>query len=402
MSSYSLTHLADSKLSQDLRTGVGEDRATLALRLAQIAEFDRRRLYLPAYPSMYQFCLNELKYSEDEACRRICVAREAQRFPQILAAIADGRLSLTTVCMLATHLLPETAQELLDAAAGSTKDQVAHLLARRFPKPDLPTIVEPLVVSTPVTPASPVLSPSSGDVFVRGSELSAPARVDRTEPAPARTDSLELSAPARISPIESAPIPQVVVPVAARPRVMPLSPERYGIQLTVSKTTRDKLFYARDLLSHAIPSGDLEQVLERALDALIPALERSKFAATDKPRPRSGASSKDPRHIPAHVKRAVWNRDGGCCTHVDEQGHRCAERKFLEYDHEEPVARGGEATVKRVRLRCRAHNQHAAERVFGAAFMENKRRLGRERSARGRGTRTGDASGAGPRAISRA
>ena len=50
MSSYSLTHLADSKLSQDLRSGAGEDRATLALRLAQIAEFDRRRLYLPAYP----------------------------------------------------------------------------------------------------------------------------------------------------------------------------------------------------------------------------------------------------------------------------------------------------------------------------------------------------------------
>ena len=380
MSCYSLTHLADSKLSQDLRSGAGEDRATLALRLAQIAEFDKRRLYLPAYPSMYQFCLNELKFSEDEACRRICVAREAHRFPQIFDAIAVGRLSLTTVCMLAQHLLPETAQELLDAAAGSTKDQVAHLLARRFPRPDLPTVVEPVAVSTPVTPASPELSPSSGDVLARGSELSAPAR---------------------ISPIESAPIPQVMVPVAARPRVMPLSPERYGIQLTVSKTTRDKLFYARDLLSHAIPSGDLEQVLERALDALIPALERGKFAATDKPRPRSGHSSKDPRHIPAHVKRAVWNRDGGRCTHVDEKGHRCAERKFLEYDHEEPVARGGEATVKRVRLRCRAHNQHAAERVFGAAFMENKRRLGRERSARGRATRTGDASRAGPMAISR-
>ena len=52
MPSYSLTHLADSKLSQDLRSGVGDDRATLAMRLTQIAEFDRRRLYLPAYPSM--------------------------------------------------------------------------------------------------------------------------------------------------------------------------------------------------------------------------------------------------------------------------------------------------------------------------------------------------------------
>ena len=110
MSCYSLTHLADSKLSQDLRSGAGEDRATLALRLAQIAEFDRRRLYLPAYPSMYQFCVSELRYSEDEACRRICAARAARLFPRLFAALADGRLSLTTACMLAPHLLPETAR----------------------------------------------------------------------------------------------------------------------------------------------------------------------------------------------------------------------------------------------------------------------------------------------------
>jgi Holliday junction resolvasome RuvABC DNA-binding subunit len=36
-------------------------------------------------------------------------------------------------------------------------------------------------------------------------------------------------------------------------------------------------------------------------------------------------------------------------------------------------ARGGEATVDNLRLRCRGHNQFTAERTFGAAFMKEKR-----------------------------
>src|SRR5580765_8458732 len=100
MTAYSLTHLADVKLAQDLRSGVAGDRAGLAMRLAQLAEFDHRRLYLPAYPSMYQYCLRELGYSEDATCRRLAAARIARRFPEICAAVAEGRLNLTTVLLL--------------------------------------------------------------------------------------------------------------------------------------------------------------------------------------------------------------------------------------------------------------------------------------------------------------
>jgi hypothetical protein len=62
---------------------------------------------------------------------------------------------------------------------------------------------------------------------------------------------------------------------------------------------------------------------------------------------------------------------------VSDAGHRCGERARLEFDHVEPVARGGQATVAGLRLRCRAHNQYEAERAFGAGFMEHKRRVHR-------------------------
>jgi 5-methylcytosine-specific restriction endonuclease McrA len=167
-------------------------------------------------------------------------------------------------------------------------------------------------------------------------------------------------------------------PELPRAKLTPLAPDAYAVQVTVRAGTHDKLRYAQALLGHAVPSGDLAEVLDRALDALIERLERAKFGVGS--RSRRGRSS-DPRHIPAAVRRAVLERDGGCCTFTGPTGHRCGERTRLEYDHVRPVARGGEASVENLRLRCDAHNQHEADRVYGERFMRGKR------AARPRGLR---------------
>jgi 5-methylcytosine-specific restriction endonuclease McrA len=159
---------------------------------------------------------------------------------------------------------------------------------------------------------------------------------------------------------------------AQRPRITPLAPRRYGLQFAIGQETHDKLCRAQALLGFQSPSGAVEQVFDRALDALVAQLEKQRFAATAKPRqqPRPTTSH---RHIPAHVKRLVWQRDGYRCTFVSAAGQRCDARAGLELDHIEPVARGGRATAGNLRLRCRAHNQLEAERTFGAAFMRHKR-----------------------------
>jgi 5-methylcytosine-specific restriction endonuclease McrA len=169
--------------------------------------------------------------------------------------------------------------------------------------------------------------------------------------------------------------------------------ERYALHLSFGQGTRDKLDRARSLLGHRIPSGDLVEVLDRVLDLAIAQLERGKFAATDRPR-RSTRTSTNPRSIPAHVKRAVRERDQGRCTFVSDDGHRCGERTRLEYDHVEPVARGGRATVENLRLRCRSHNQLEAERTFGAGFMERKREQASHAAEAG-AAHPADADGAG-------
>jgi hypothetical protein len=157
-----------------------------------------------------------------------------------------------------------------------------------------------------------------------------------------------------------------------RGKVMPLAPRRYGLQFTIGQATHDKLRHAQALLGHQIPSGDIAQVFDWALDALIAHLEKQKFAATDRPRQRPRPTTSR-RHILAHVKRIVRQRDGGRCTFVSDTGQRCAARTRLEYDHVAPVAHGGQATAGNLRLRCRTHNHYEAEQAFGVEFMKTKR-----------------------------
>jgi hypothetical protein len=111
--------------------------------------------------------------------------------------------------------------------------------------------------------------------------------------------------------------------------VTPLSPDRYKLQLTIGSDTLEKLRLAKDMLSHAIPSGDDAAVLDRALTALLADLARKKFADTRKPG-RSRAGNPRARDAAAAVKRAVWVRDLGRCAYIGPSGHRCNERPFVD------------------------------------------------------------------------
>ena len=109
------------------------------------------------------------------------------------------------------------------------------------------------------------------------------------------------------------------------------------------------------------------------MNALVEKLEREHFGSGTKPREGGCRAKSGSRHVPLDVKRAVWIRDQGQCTFTSESGRRCEARSDLQYDHVKEFARGGEATVDNIRLRCPGHNQHTAEQTYGAGFMKQKR-----------------------------
>ncbi len=326
-------HLSNEALIAEIAAAAGRERHATARLVGLLAELDARRLYLEAgCASLFTYCTDVLHLSEHAAYGRIEAARASRRFPGLLEGLADGSLTLTTVTLLAPHLTVANHRAVLAEARHVPKRAIEALVARLRPQPDVPAVVRKL----PVPPAPPTLASAP------------PAAVGLP------TDDDAVAAP---------PVPAA----ASRSTVVaPLSPVRYKVQFTISRETHDKLRRAQDLLRHAIPTGDLATIMDRALTLLVADLERAKAAAVEHPRAARSAAAGS-RHIPAAVRRAVWRRDQGQCAFVGTHG-RCVERAFLEFHHVEPHAAGGPASVENIQLRCRAHNIHEAEQYFHATL----------------------------------
>jgi hypothetical protein len=336
-----LTRLSDAELVARMKSLVARERDATAQIVAHLAELDTRDMHLrEGYDSLYAYCRDALGLSEWEAYNRIEVARTARRFPVILEMLAAGAIHLTAVKLLAPHLTLANHGEVLASARGKKKPEIEEIVARLSPRPDVTTSVRRLP----------------------GLRLHAfPSAEAPVAPDASATDPAEPDPAAPVPPETGLTAEPLSVPRAA---VTPLSPDRYKLQLTIGGDTLEKLRLAKDMLSHAIPSGDDAAVLDRALTALLVDLAKTKFADTRKPR-RSRAKDPRARDASAAVKRAVWVRDLGRCKFIGPSGHRCNERRFVEFHHVDPYALGGEATVDRIELRCRRHNDYEGRLYFG-------------------------------------
>src|SRR5262245_26979115 len=144
--------LDDDALAATLKRLAGAERKATVALILHLAEFDQRQLYREAgFFSLFQYCVEVLRLSEDAASNRIAAARMARRFPEVVERLAAGSLSPTTVRLIAKHATPENALALIEAATGNTKRQVEQLLARRFPDLDVPASIRPL--GPPPSPA---------------------------------------------------------------------------------------------------------------------------------------------------------------------------------------------------------------------------------------------------------
>ncbi|MEE8556515.1 MAG: hypothetical protein V3T14_01365 [Myxococcota bacterium] len=312
------TSLGDDALLSAVEILVRRENHNTAELLAHLAEIDRRKLFLrEACPSMFGYCTKTLGFSESAAYYRITAARIARKYPLVLEHIRDGSLHLSGVSLLAPHLTSENHVELLRAARRCTKREIEERLAARRPRPAAPSIVR---------------------------------RLPSTKPAPARPQE---------------------TPMRPATRTEPLGHERFKIQFTASRGTHELLQETQALIRHAVPSGDLDRIFNRALALLRDDLKRKRFARTERPRASSPGTTS--RHIPAAVKRAVAARDGEQCSFLGAR-RRCGSREFLEFHHLDPWARSGRHSADGITLFCRAHNQYAADRDFGRPFMDGKRR----------------------------
>ena len=145
-------HLTDEQLLGAVKRLAARERSSTAELVEHFVELEARRLYLGAgFTSLYEYCRAVLRLSEDRACTYIAAARAAREFPGIVEMLADGRLNLSTLRLLIPHLA-EDHRELLAAAAFKSKREVAELIARRCPLPDVETAIRRLPSVDPLAP----------------------------------------------------------------------------------------------------------------------------------------------------------------------------------------------------------------------------------------------------------
>jgi hypothetical protein len=429
-----LASLSDAELLSATREIVSRSHVLEADLLAHLGEIDERRLYLESrFPSMFAFCVEELGFSEDAAYNRITVARAGRRLPGILDELRTGRVHLAGLRLLAPHLTELNYEVVLPQAAHKSKRMIEELVARLAPSPPIRTGIRrvpecavpswsPIPSFPPPGTPMPPFTPETASFCFAAAVQAASSGAGPAAPACAAGPPLS-----GIEQAQSVAVPRAHS--APRSVMSPLSAETFAVQFTASRELRDKISEARALLCHSVPDGDLASIIEKGLDLLIEKVKKKRFGLGRKPRAPAGRSSENSestlkedagapsispesvvndegcagaveadasemldeappsipppildgpdseslsRHIPDAVKRAVYERDGGRCTFVDDQRRRCTSAR-VQFDHRDGFARTHTHTVESIRLRCPAHNQHAANEMYGREFMDRAR-----------------------------
>jgi hypothetical protein len=107
--------LPDQTLLARLSVLAGTEREASVELLTHLSTLDRRPSVYAAqgYGSLFSYCTQALRLSEDAACNRIEAARACRRFPVILDLLALGDITLTSVRLLGRHLTPDNHQAVL-------------------------------------------------------------------------------------------------------------------------------------------------------------------------------------------------------------------------------------------------------------------------------------------------
>lgn len=234
VNSVDIFRLTNEELWRGLKDLAACERVLAADAVAYVAETQRRRLHEDhGWRSMFEYCVQSLRWSEATAYRRTHAAKAVLACPVILEMLYDGRLHIEGVVILYAFLEDADFASLLLKAVGKTSKEIEWLVAERRVEPvrrDIMKVVgvQPAVLIPPV-PAEPL--PMIPD-----------------EPSGDR-------APAGRPPTSS--------PTAAS------LPRLVRIGFTADEGLHRMVLHAQQLMRHKYPDGSLEGIFRDALRLLI-------------------------------------------------------------------------------------------------------------------------------------
>ena len=349
----SLERLSTEALDHSVEELVRAEKRNVALVIAHIAEISRRKADLECgYKNIFDYCVTRLKLSEGSVALRLQVANVSRRFPQLLLALADNRISLTVAGHLAPHLREDNVEKLLKDCAGMTKRAVEEYLVELRPKP----VFRPLIRKRP-----------------------SPIKERNEAPVEEQQEALLIHEEAS-SPPSPSPSPNVLEPARA---------DVFNFRFSADGDFKEKFERLAEVLGVENPLKNMAEVFERAVDFSLEKkdpkrkrerrLKKERERGADKVESRPDEISEtreeekaESRYISSEVRERVFARAGYQCQFEARDGTRCSSRTGLEIEHERPFAIYRSHEEGHLRVLCKRHNLFQAERVYGAAFIQVK------------------------------
>ena len=351
-----LEGLSSEELDRSAERLVRLEKQNVALLIAHIAEMSRRKAELErGYKNMFEYGVRRLNLSEGSVALRLQVANVSRRFPQILVALAENRISLTVAGLLAAHLEEANVERLLSDCAGMTKRAAEEYLVRLRPKPVFTPSIRrqsvPVLKVGSLRPAVQTNISPSGEPF---------RPVSEEPPQP----------PRRSTP----------------PLLTPATPEQFNFRFAADRRFKEKLERLAEVLGVENPLKQMAELLEQAVDLALdqkdPKRKRERRVDRERKRNSAGAKSRpdeilneepqESRYVSSAVQERVHERAGYQCEYRSPDGRRCTSRTGLEIEHERPFAIFRSHDERFLRVLCKRHNRLRAEQVYGARLIQAK------------------------------
>lgn len=317
--------LSDSVLTEKTEFLIRKEREITLELLHHLREVNRRKLF-GGHGSLHAYLVAQ-GYEGGSAQRRIDAMRLLTVFPEAEEKIVNGELSFTVAAQVQTFfrqeekiqpLALEERKEVLDSLIGKSSREVERELLRRSAQPE---------------------THFHEKVRVK-SETHSEMKVLVTDEVLQDLEALKGLLAHKHPHLSYGELLGVIAKIALEK----LNPAR-------EPRRRSKDNAGKPSKKHELPALEAS-----SSQPALPALEAS-------PLPETHRTRKTPR---AALKRAVYQRDGAACAHIDPKtGKRCGSRYFLELHHLKSWAKGGPNTLENLSVRCRSHNQRYAIEEFG-------------------------------------
>ncbi len=349
----------DSALLLELKSLVSREREVTTEILHYLREVESRKLHLErGYPSLFEFTVRELGYSEGSAHRRILAMRLLKALPELEPKIRSGELTLTTAARAQgffkeeakrRNVSREEKKATVESLFNRSTRECERTLATISPASALPKEKE-RVVSEEFTQIQ----------FLADRELL--SKLERLKGLLAHRNfegsyavlfqqladlALKKLDPVRTQGAKNAVMPSRSVPGDASQGVRDLKQTKPASKPNLEWDSRELVSEGNEPQSPQSTSAQKESQSPRSTSA-------QNLAPNPKPS----------RFIPIAIRRAVHLRDQGQCTYTDRKTkHRCHSPHALDFDHHVPLVMGGETTVENLRLLCNPHHRLVTERL---------------------------------------